>query len=82
MKEIFEKMIANQHLFESGMCSWAQAMYIKGALTYKEYAELRDYIRNNRPKKVMAMSVLTGFWFQPCDIKPRIDWINEQILKL
>ena len=75
-KELFELMLTRQDLFIAGLCNWIKNMYFKRLITIEEYGLIRNYIKKNEP--------LCGYnyWWKKGEIKPRIEWIKQQIEKL
>ena len=86
IKELLEVMLNNQELFNGGLCSWAWHIYRDDKITLEEYRILEFYIRENRPSifsSVDAFMHMTSlFYWEKCNIKPRIEWINKHIKKL
>jgi hypothetical protein len=74
-KELFELMLTRQDLFKTGICSWSFSLYIEGLITLNEYDLLRNYLELNSLKD-------GGYWWEPYEIEPRIEWIKQQIEKL
>jgi len=71
--ELFEVLLENKQLFKNGLCIWCTEMRKKDLITHKEYWLLRNYLKENLPKRIYTFSWEAGL------ISPRIEWINKQI---
>jgi hypothetical protein len=74
-KELFELMLTRPDLFNYGLCNWVRLLYGIDLITCDECVLLLNYLKASEPTKRM-------YWWQPCKIEPRIEWIKQQIEKL
>jgi hypothetical protein len=74
-KELFELMLTRQDLFTDGLCCWVISMWAEEYITVPECGLLLNYLKASEPTKGM-------YWWKPCKIEPRIEWIKQQIEKL
>jgi hypothetical protein len=77
-KELFELMLTRQDLFTAGICGWSFDLCVEGLITYNEYDLLIDYLELNG---INSLKV-DYYWWEIGKIKPRIEWIKQQIEKL
>ena len=78
IKQLLELMLERQDLFFFGLCGWAELLLINDLIKEVEYRLLRQYINENKPDKTSDWI----YYFEPREITPRIEWINQQIEKL
>ena len=71
-------MLERQDLFFFGLCGWAELLLINDLIMYDELTLLKQYINENKPDKTFD----SIYYFEPTEITPRIEWINQQIEKL
>lgn len=85
IKELLQLMLDEQHLFRSGLCSWANDIFYKSKMSFGEKEILTDYIKNNRPSMFSSIDAFknrkTSFYWKENNIEPRIKWINKHIKK-
>ena len=60
-----------------GMCEWVCEMYRADIITLRQRKKLLRHIYEN--PTYYGKKSLFGFYFEPCQIEPRIEWIKEQI---
>lgn len=72
-----------------GMCSVIYRICPR-LYTARETTTLLEYLEENKPADLPPKSIcseapfydVTRHWWTPCEIEPRIAWIDEQIAKL
>ncbi len=79
LPELFEIVLDNKHYFRDGICFWIKDIYFKDLISDKEYFKLSFYVTNNLPKRTFDEEM---YCWPPCKIEPRIEWIEQQIVKL
>jgi hypothetical protein len=77
IKELLQVMLDNKHLFVTGLCGWACALYMDEyeIISKAEYDELENYINSKIPKHKNA----GDFWWKIGSINPRLKWIEKHI---
>ena len=78
VKQLLELMLEHQELFHAGLCRWALYLHRNYLITEVEYLLLNQYIKENKPEEIFD----SIYYFEPCKIAPRIEWIEKQIDKL
>ncbi len=74
--DLLKVMLENQELFYYGLCQWVNTLRKKCIIETCEWGEMREYISKNRPDKND-----TVYYWDIGHLKPRLDWINQQIEK-
>jgi hypothetical protein len=69
---------------DCGLCILNSCLYHDGILSSGQYHMIKDFIKNNRPKRGEPFYVfLNSAWYWPIsDIQVRIDWLNYHIKRL
>lgn len=85
-KEIFEIMLSNKHLLDTGLCHLAFMMRVNSHIDYSEELKVREYILKNRPSmfssKAAFKSRKSCYYWEVGLIEPRVQWMNKHIKKL
>jgi hypothetical protein len=88
-KELLELMLEHQDKFYLGLCIWVNNLKLFDTISFDEWHELENYIRNNKPSRFSSwycfkesFSSSLVFYWEPSNIKPRIKWIKQHIKKL
>ena len=77
-KQLLELMLKHKGLFYGGLCSWVRYLYDDDLILTDEYLLLKQHIKENKPAEIC-----NGFYYWEFGkIAPRIEWINQQMLKL
>ena len=77
-KQLLELLLERQELFHGGLCSWALYLYDDDLILTDEYLLLKKHIKENKPAEIC-----NGFYYWDFGkITPRIEWIEQQMLKL
>ena len=83
-------LMKDKHL-ASGLCSVASVMEDRHIISMEEYNIILKYLDNNKPanaiKRASLPAVIDGyqqnrFWWKPCNITPRLKWLDKQINSL
>ena len=83
LKELFQVVLNNQDTFNIGLCGWIYDLCKNGIISREESIMLKYYIANSpRPSFKYHLGHSLGFWWTPCEIEHRIEWINNQLVKL
>jgi hypothetical protein len=76
-KELWELVLKYQNLYRFGLCRWVTDLHATDAITYAELEFLRGKIKSYMPQPTYS-----GYCWQPFNIEPRINWINERIKQI
>ena len=86
LKKLFVKNTDN-----GGMCSVIYDLWILKLISFEERGSLLIYLDDHTPESAYVRRIKYGgeydrkgykvgrFWWKPRAIKPRIDWLNQQI---
>ena len=82
-KELLELMLKHKGLFRArlfgaGLHRWATNLFTYNLITRSELSILRKHIKKNKPDKTFS----ENHYWRKGEIAPRIEWINQQMLKL
>jgi hypothetical protein len=77
-KELIELMLDNQDLFVTGLCKWVQEIYFYKLITFNEYRVLLSTFIDNSPNTEIGIGF---YWWDSCNIEPRIDFLNNLLEK-
>jgi len=83
IKQLLQVLLDNQEYFRSGLCNWIHRLFDYNLLTHSESLILFEYINKNKPVFTwyMLFHYNSSYWWKRGKIKPRIKWINKQIVK-
>jgi hypothetical protein len=86
LKELLELMLANQPLFNTGLCFWCESLYMRNIINRHEHNILFQYIKSNPPffrgliARLIAPSKQYYYW-RSDSLAPRIKWLKKHIKK-
>ena len=86
IKELLEGLLENKNLFRVGLCQWSSDLrWSEIRINDEECKLLLEYIREHRPSRFSSIDAFKhrkkNFYWQPKDIKPRIEWLKKHIRK-
>lgn len=76
-KELWQLVLSRQDLFWSGLCNWVYKLLEKRIINENEFVLLKNVMTCKLPERFGS-----AYSWIPCDIQPRINWINERIKQL
>ena len=82
IKELLILLRDNLHGMDDwndGMCVLLASLTRRDIITSDERLFIKRYLNRNRP---LVLYEGGPYWFKPCEVQPRLDWLNEQIAKL
>lgn len=71
--KVLKKMLKNQDLFKTGLCSWIGELDNHDKIYNSEFWTVVKFIHRSKPVNY------SNYWWSPGEIEPRITWIKEQI---
>ena len=83
-RELFQLMIDNHELFNTGLCTLIGRMWENDIIIYDELVKLIKYIKSHRPKKGKHYDpfMKDSIWFwKRNEWPPRLAWLLDQIKK-
>jgi len=78
IKELLELMLEHQGYFLTGLCMWSISLYHFKIINCEEEKILYRYITFHRP---INLRYFNDYYWEKCDIKPRLHWIKKHIKK-
>jgi hypothetical protein len=76
--KVFRLMLENEGFFRTGICRWNGILLMRDLINSAEFYSTKNYLYTNLPP-TLENSI---YCWDKGDITPRIEWINEQIVKL
>lgn len=81
-KELLQVFLDNQKLFETGLCSWIDALLCVNLINNEEFKYLNDLILKHKPilyRLRISKNSIYGYYWEKGKIEPRIKWLKKHL---